>query len=110
MTYLGGQSQASTVRFLRQSPCQQMHEAFQTNKQTNLQTTHLQYRNKPRAFFERRAKSFTLSQNEMREVTATGKEKISYTVADKIAKAKKRHTIAETSIFAMRNRDCQGII
>ncbi len=47
----------------------------------HLQTTHPQYRNKPREFFERKAKDLTHSQNEMREVTATDKKllKISYT-------------------------------
>ncbi len=66
----------------------------------HLQTTHPQYRDMPRAF-ERKAKELTHSQNEMREVTATDKKllKISYTVAEKIAKAKKGHTIAETLIL-----------
>ncbi|CAM4687891.1 unnamed protein product [Leuciscus chuanchicus] len=40
----------------------------------HFQTTHPQYRDKPRAFFERKAKELTLSQNEMREITATDKK------------------------------------
>ncbi len=57
----------------------------------HLQTTHPQYRDKPRAFFERKAKELTHTQNEMREVTATDKKllKISYTVAEKSPKQRK---------------------
>lgn len=77
-----------------------------------MQTIHPQYRDKPRAFFERKAKELTLSQNEMREVTATDKNllKILYTVAEKNRQSKERAYNCRNFDFAMRNRDCQGII
>ena len=61
----------------------------------HLHTKHGQYRDKPRVFFERRAKELSSTQAEMKVTTAVNKKlvKISYIVAQKISQQKKFRTL-----------------
>jgi len=67
----------------------------------HLHTKHGHYKERPRVFFERKAKELSGTQAEMKASTAVDKKllKISYVVAQKIAQEKKPHTIGETLIM-----------
>ncbi|KAK5853490.1 hypothetical protein PBY51_014636 [Eleginops maclovinus] len=77
-------------------------------KLRHLETKHPDYVKKDRAFFERKGEDYRQQQQRMVNVTSVFAKASSYLVAQRIAKVRKPHTIAEELLLPAAMDLCDG--